>query len=67
MYRRKKSKKAKFDKDQFMVTIYPNVDYAFVISLIAIVDAMKNKDKEYGEQITASSAQIISTIVSSST
>ncbi|GJR15971.1 glycosyl hydrolase family protein 43 [Tanacetum coccineum] len=43
-----KSKKAKFDKHKFVVTISPNVDYAFVITLIAIVDAMKDLDKEYG-------------------
>ncbi|KAI7733334.1 hypothetical protein M8C21_017001 [Ambrosia artemisiifolia] len=29
-------------KDKFTVTIYPNVDYSFVVALIAIVDAMEN-------------------------
>ncbi|XP_076955588.1 protein LURP-one-related 10-like [Bidens hawaiensis] len=31
-------------KDKFMVTIYPNVDYAFVITLIAMVDVMENNN-----------------------
>lgn len=59
MRKMQKSKKAKFDKDKFVVTISPNVDYAFVITLIAIVDAMKNLDKEYAEQISTSTSQVI--------
>lgn len=27
-----------------MVTIYPSVDYAFVVALIAILDGLKNSD-----------------------
>ncbi|KAI3771059.1 hypothetical protein L6452_02212 [Arctium lappa] len=34
----------KFSKDKFMLTIFPNVDYAFVVTLIAIVGAMKSSD-----------------------
>ncbi|KAI3810967.1 hypothetical protein L1987_20669 [Smallanthus sonchifolius] len=30
------------DKDNFMVEIYPNVDYAFVVALVAVVAAMKS-------------------------
>ncbi|KAI7753407.1 hypothetical protein M8C21_031003 [Ambrosia artemisiifolia] len=30
------------NKDKFMVEVYPNVDCAFVVSLIAVVDAMKS-------------------------
>ncbi|KAJ4705065.1 Protein LURP-one-related 15 [Melia azedarach] len=26
------------DKDQFMVTVYPNIDYAFIVALIVILD-----------------------------
>ncbi|XP_071722274.1 protein LURP-one-related 15-like [Rutidosis leptorrhynchoides] len=59
MHKIEKSKNEKFDKDKFMVTIYPNVDYAFVTALITIVDAMKSVDKEYGEQISASTSQIM--------
>ncbi|PWA45029.1 LURP1-like domain-containing protein [Artemisia annua] len=59
MRKMQKSKKDKFDKDKFVVTISPNVDYAFVITLIAIVDAMKNLDKEYAEQISTSTSQVI--------
>ncbi|KAK8697562.1 hypothetical protein V6N13_113704 [Hibiscus sabdariffa] len=32
-------------KDKFMVTVYPNVDYAFVVALIAILDGI-NKDDD---------------------
>ncbi|TYI13972.1 hypothetical protein E1A91_A08G092700v1 [Gossypium mustelinum] len=31
-------------KDKFMVTVYPNVDYAFVVALIAILDGINNDD-----------------------
>ncbi|MBA0553737.1 hypothetical protein Golob_012888 [Gossypium lobatum] len=31
-------------KDKLMVTIYPNVDYAFVVALIAILDGINNDD-----------------------
>ncbi|XP_024965872.1 protein LURP-one-related 10-like [Cynara cardunculus var. scolymus] len=34
----------KFSEDKFMVTIYPNVDYAFVVTLIAIVYAMESSE-----------------------
>ncbi|KAI3755360.1 hypothetical protein L1987_55157 [Smallanthus sonchifolius] len=59
MHKKHKSKKVKLDKNKFMVTIYPNVDYAFVVALIAIVDAMKTVDKEYAEKMAESTAQII--------
>ena len=29
-------------KDHFMVTVYPNIDYAFIISLIVILDAINS-------------------------
>ncbi|KAJ0737707.1 putative tubby-like protein [Helianthus annuus] len=35
-----------FVKDKFMVTIYPYVDYAFVVTLIAIVEAMNSSDAD---------------------
>ncbi|KAI3671750.1 hypothetical protein L1987_87130 [Smallanthus sonchifolius] len=59
MHKKHKSKKVKLDKNKFMVTIYPNVDYAFVVALIAIVDAMKTVDKEYAEKMAESTAQMI--------
>ncbi|KAK9054889.1 hypothetical protein SSX86_025968 [Deinandra increscens subsp. villosa] len=31
-------------EDTFIVTVYPNVDYAFVVAFIAIVDAIKNPE-----------------------
>ena len=27
-------------KDYFMVTVYPNIDYAFIVTLIVILDAI---------------------------
>ncbi|KAI3781385.1 hypothetical protein L2E82_11398 [Cichorium intybus] len=46
MYKLDSVENAKFSKDKFMVTIYPNVDYAFVVTLIAIIDAMKSSKTE---------------------
>ncbi|KAI3514987.1 hypothetical protein L1887_13735 [Cichorium endivia] len=46
MYKLDSSENAKFSKDKFMVTIYPNVDYAFVVTLIAIIEAMKSSKTE---------------------
>jgi len=31
------------DKDHFAVTVYPNVDYAFIVALIAILNEI-NED-----------------------
>ncbi|CAI9298906.1 unnamed protein product [Lactuca saligna] len=36
----------KFVNEKFKVTISPNVDFAFVITMIAIVEAMENSDKK---------------------
>ncbi|KAI3781396.1 hypothetical protein L2E82_11410 [Cichorium intybus] len=44
MYKMQSSENVKFVKNKFMVTIYPRVDYAFVVTLIAIVEAMKSSD-----------------------
>ncbi|KAH1107951.1 hypothetical protein J1N35_011719 [Gossypium stocksii] len=33
-------------KGKFMVTVYPNVDYAFVVALIAILDGINHDDDE---------------------
>ncbi|KAI3514978.1 hypothetical protein L1887_13726 [Cichorium endivia] len=42
MHKMESPENGKFVKDKFIVTIYPNVDYAFVVTLIAIVEAMKS-------------------------
>lgn len=34
-------------KDKFKVTVYPNIDYAFIVSLIVVLDAI-NKDSVVG-------------------
>lgn len=33
-----------FGKDNFMVTVHPNIDYAFVVALILILEEI-NQDK----------------------
>ena len=44
MYKTQSWENGEYVKDKFMVTIYPNVDYAFVVTLIAIVEAMKSSN-----------------------
>ncbi|KAL7590293.1 hypothetical protein Lser_V15G39667 [Lactuca serriola] len=44
MNKMQSSENIKLVKSKFMVTIYPNVDYAFVVTLIAIVEAMKSSN-----------------------
>ncbi|KAI3514986.1 hypothetical protein L1887_13734 [Cichorium endivia] len=60
MHKMQKSKKVKSPKGRFMMTIHQNVDYAFVIALIAIIHAMKSTEDEYAEAMTTSVAQVIS-------
>ena len=33
-------------KDNFSVTVYPNIDYAFIVALIVILDDINAEDKE---------------------
>jgi len=33
------------DKDHFAVTVYPNVDYAFIVALIAILNEINEDDE----------------------
>ncbi|TXG58922.1 hypothetical protein EZV62_016751 [Acer yangbiense] len=35
-------------KDKFMVTVFPNIDYAFIIALIVILDAINKEDSGSG-------------------
>lgn len=32
-------------KDRFMVTVYPNTDYAFIVALFIILDAINSQKK----------------------
>ncbi|KAK9054891.1 hypothetical protein SSX86_025970 [Deinandra increscens subsp. villosa] len=59
MQKKDKSKKVKLSNKRFMVTIFPNVDYVFVVALIAIVDAMKSTEKEYAAKMMESTTQVI--------
>lgn len=31
-------------KDNFSVTVYPNVDYAFIVTLVVILDGINSED-----------------------
>ena len=33
-------------KDKFMVTVYPNIDYAFIVALIVILDAINSSHSD---------------------
>nr|AGV54542.1 protein LURP-one-related 15 [Phaseolus vulgaris] len=33
-------------KDHFMITVYPNIDYAFIVALIVILDEINEDEKE---------------------
>ncbi|KAI3786995.1 hypothetical protein L1987_41132 [Smallanthus sonchifolius] len=44
MHKMEPPRSFRFVKDKFMVKIYPYVDYAFVVTLIGIVEAMKSSD-----------------------
>ncbi|KAK4847421.1 hypothetical protein QYF36_001669 [Acer negundo] len=37
-------------KDKFMVTVYPNIDYAFIIALIVILDAINKENSGSGSE-----------------
>ncbi|KAL4572581.1 hypothetical protein LXL04_019361 [Taraxacum kok-saghyz] len=56
-----KMSKMQSGSNNFMVTIYPNADYAFVVTLIAIVEAMENKDEVHvaeGTQATGGTSSL---------
>ena len=35
-----------FGKDDFVVTVYPDIDYAFIIALVAILNEIEHGDDE---------------------
>ncbi|KAI3516168.1 hypothetical protein L1887_15079 [Cichorium endivia] len=57
------SENVKFAQSKFMVTIYPNVDYAFVVTLIAIVEAMKMKSSATKDKILQEVAGSLGNII----
>ncbi|KAK7390257.1 hypothetical protein VNO78_25556 [Psophocarpus tetragonolobus] len=44
MHKKHTAQSIAFDKDNFVVTVYPNIDYAFIVALILILDEI-NQDK----------------------
>nr|XP_043622832.1 protein LURP-one-related 10-like [Erigeron canadensis] len=59
--------KKKMEKDKFMVTIGPNVDYAFVVALFVILDAMKNSDTKevVAGEVVGGVGDVLGAIISS--
>lgn len=35
-------------KDKFMVTVYPNIDYAFIVAIIVILDGINTESGSGG-------------------
>ncbi|CAI9294319.1 unnamed protein product [Lactuca saligna] len=64
MSKMQSSKNMKWVEGKFMVTIYPKVDYAFVVTLIAIVEAMKmiksDKKKHLLKQLVGGDLLLVS-------
>jgi uncharacterized protein YxjI len=46
MHKKETAKSVLIGKDNFSVTIYPNVDYAFIVALVVILDGINNDDVE---------------------
>ncbi|CAK9146893.1 unnamed protein product [Ilex paraguariensis] len=44
MHQRYSAESILLGKDKFMVTVYPNIDYAFIVSLIVILDDINSED-----------------------
>ncbi|KAH7514715.1 hypothetical protein FEM48_Zijuj11G0120000 [Ziziphus jujuba var. spinosa] len=44
MHKKHTVKSVLFGKDNFMVTVYPNMDYAFIVALIVILDGINHDD-----------------------
>jgi uncharacterized protein YxjI len=46
MHKKLTVKSVLIGKDNFSVTIYPNVDYAFIVALVVILDGINHDDVE---------------------
>ncbi|XP_023737759.1 protein LURP-one-related 10 [Lactuca sativa] len=55
----------KFVNEKFKVTISPNVDFAFVITIIAIIEAMEDSDKKSkgAVQVVGGVTEVVGTIL----
>lgn len=45
MHKKMSAQSVLLGKDNFMVTVYPNIDYAFIVALIVILDEINNSDE----------------------
>lgn len=48
MHKKHTAQSILFGKDHFMVTVYPNIDYAFIVALIVLLDAINSQDSDSG-------------------
>ncbi|KAL1321924.1 hypothetical protein AAHE18_14G160700 [Arachis hypogaea] len=46
MHKKDTAQSIMFGKDNFLVTVYPNVDYAFIVALIVILDKINKRPKK---------------------
>lgn len=46
MHRKHSVQSVMLGKDTFAVTVYPNVDYAFIVALIVILDEINDDKKD---------------------
>jgi hypothetical protein len=44
MHKKTTAQSVLIGKDHFNVTVYPNVDYAFVVALVVILDGIDSSD-----------------------
>ncbi|KAM7532060.1 hypothetical protein LguiB_035470 [Lonicera macranthoides] len=45
MHKKMSAESVLLGKDKFMVTVYPNIDYAFIVALIVILDEINSSDE----------------------
>ncbi|XP_076904322.1 protein LURP-one-related 15-like [Bidens hawaiensis] len=53
---------SKYAKNKFTVTIQANMDYACVVALLAIVDAMENPDVKHGSVADAAAGGVVDVV-----
>lgn len=44
MHKKQNIQSVLLGKDNFSITVYPNIDYAFIVAIIVILDDINNED-----------------------
>lgn len=44
MHKKQNIQSVLLGKDNFSITVYPNIDYAFIVALIVILDDINDED-----------------------